>query len=291
MKDAQLLTDEFGNQRWDANAELYNLTSIAQKEAYKEKLERDRENEIKEQIRKSGRDSHPFTFTDMDNIKSVIKHVPDKFLGYLLYLQTYVGYNGKLLYTNNHSMSKQDMMRILDIKRRTLSSFLKCMIEYEIINVDNGGTFYIDKQFHWRGPTESAHVIKTFINSIRTMYKDNVNHKDLGFVYKLLPYVHFSTNYLCYNPNEIDAEQLRFITKSDVAELVGVTVKSIYSRLRRLKFGDCYVIAEVKHGKYQGYMLNPHIFYRKDGIPDDTLLATFSISNNYTTIDKMNEDR
>lgn len=220
-----------------------------------------------------------FTITNMNNIDEVIEKVSDKHCGYLLYLQCFVNYDAILANPDKTAMSKSDMMRTLKIGRTTLHGFLRELTEHGVIH-EEGDKYRLDPRYHFQGKTENTSIVKTFVARVKKLYSE-VNAKDLGFVYKLLPHIHLETNTICANPFERDVENTLPLTKEDIARLTNITEKSVYTKLRNLRFGDQYVFAEVIYGNSRYYKINPFVFYRKSGQPDATLREMFSIRNNF----------
>lgn len=229
------------------------------------------------QKRQEGR-QHEFTFTDMRSIPSVIGQIDDKHCGYLLYLQCFISYDRGILTNANRgktAMSKADIQRVLDLKRSAFIEFFSAMTRNAII-YEIDGKWAVNDAYHFRGTSDNQHVIKTFTARVRELYTGR-NAKKLGFIYKLLPYVHFETNTVCANPYETAVELTEQLSKQDIAKLTGVSEKTVYSYLRTMKLGDEYVFAEIRRGNDRYYKLNPFIFYRKSGRPDATLREMFRL--------------
>jgi hypothetical protein len=119
-------------------------------------------------------------------------------------------------------------------------------------------------------------VIRSFTSKVRELYTKK-NAKDLGFVYRLLPYVHYETNTVCHNPYETDPKKIKKMSQQDIAELVGLDVRNVRRKMNRMTLGSEYVFAEITVGKYKHYKVNPFLFYRKNGKPDATLQSIFTI--------------
>ncbi|MDR9852906.1 hypothetical protein RJP21_04730 [Paenibacillus sp. VCA1] len=240
--------------------------------------ERQREEYRRIQAQTNGR-APEFTVTNMHNIDEVIEKVSDKHCGYLLYLQCFVNYDAILSNPDKTAMSREDMMRTLKVSRSTVYEFLAEMTAAGVMYED-GDRYKLNPRYHFQGRTDNTAVVKTFVAKVKALYSE-VKARDLGFVYKLLRYIHLETNTICANPYERDVENTLPLTKEDIAQVTGLTEKSVYTKLRNLKFGDQYVFAEVVYGKYRYYKINPFIFYRKNGVPDATLREMFSIRNNF----------
>jgi hypothetical protein len=246
----------------------YKIISVEQIEALKKKEYQLRGRQLS------------FTLSDMENIKEVIANVPEKHCGYLLYLQCFLGFDGVIRNPDKSPMTYDDMMKKLKVGKTVLYEFMDTMKSNNIILVDkkeDAELYRIDSRYHWRGKTNNPRVIKSFTARVKELY-DEVNARDLGFLYKLLPYVHQGTNMICVNPYEPNVDKIVALNKSDIARVTGASEKTVYNKMRKLKFGDEYVFAEVRRGNERFYMINPFVFYRKRGVPDPTLRALFLAS-------------
>lgn len=276
MAEYKRLVDPETGERHDSAvvlAEGDRITSAAQRQAYAQ---------IQKQSH-NGR-SAEFTVTNMHNINEVIEKISDKHCGYLLYLQCFVNYDAILENPDKTAMSRGDLMRTLKLGRTALFHFLKEMTEHSVI-YECGDKYRLNPRYHFQGKTDNSAVVKTFVAKVKELYSE-VNAKDLGFVYKLLPHIHLETNTICANPFERDVENTLPLTKEDIARLTNITEKSVYTKLRNLKFGDQYVFAEVVYGNSRYYKINPFIFYRRNGKPDATLREMFAMKNNFNRRDK-----
>lgn len=223
-------------------------------------------------VERQGR-SPGFTFTDMENIKEVINKIKDKHCGYLLYLQCFINYNGQLVNESNNVMNKDNIQEILGLSRAAFIDFFSNMLKNKIIyEVD--GIFYINEKYHFKGRTTNTNVIKSFTFKVKKLYNKR-RANDLGFLYKLLPFIHYETNTICKNPYEVDVGKIVYSPKKEIAEITGENEKTVYNRLRRMKIGKEFVFAEVRSGRERFYKVNPFIFYRKSGEPDATLREIF----------------
>lgn len=221
---------------------------------------------------------HDFTFTDMRNIHEVIGKIDDKHCGYLLYLQCFISYDGVLVSADqdNAPMSKADIQAVVCLKKTAFNDFFHAMLDNGIIFENNGASYSINPAYHFKGKLGDQNVIRSFTTKVRELYTGR-NANKLGFIYKLLPYVHLETNTICANPYEKDVAGIRQLSKGEIAALTGVSEKTVYTYLRKMKLGDEFVFAEIRRGNERYYKLNPFIFYRKQGRPDATLREMFRL--------------
>lgn len=248
----------------DFDANTHSIRSNKQQKAFKD--------------RTNGRNSE-FTFTDMEAIQTLIAELEAKDCGYLLFLQCFINYDGMLINRNHEKtpMTRDDIQETLELGRKTFMPFFKRMIELDVIQ-EKGAHYYVNQKYHFRGTTDNQKVIRSFTARVRTLYTKK-NAKDLGFVYKLLPYVHYETNTICHNPFEKDVKQINYMSQLEIAELTKEDESTIWRKMNRLVLGGEYLFAEIKVGKEKFYKINPFVFYRKNGKPDATLNEIFLIKN------------
>lgn len=214
-------------------------------------------------------DNRHFSFADMDTIKFIISNVKTVHCGYLLILQCYMEFEtGKL------TITRKEMSKAVGISESTFIRFWKEMQNYGIIT-DKNREFYVNPYFHFRQKPQHNRVIKLFTTTLKQL-RNQLTASELGFLYKLLPFVHYDTNMICADPFT-EPENIQFLNKAQIALLVGMDEKKASKLLGNLrKIG---VIAETirqDDKRDRIFSLNPHVFYRKKGYPDDTLRGLFA---------------
>ncbi|PEL06737.1 hypothetical protein [Bacillus sp. AFS017336] len=261
-----VIDPETGELLIQAPAATHKMVSVKQAEAFKSRNEA-----------KKGRDKW-FTFTDMEAVKSLPNDIKMTHLGYLLYLQCYIDYEGAIS-VNSRPLNRVELIELLDVSENTFDAFMKVMKNNDIITVSKK-VYYVNRAYHYKGKIEDPRVIKSFCTAVKSLYK-SAKQADLGFIYKLLPYVHQETNTLCANPYENDMDYTEPLNKSEIAELTGIDEKTLYNKFRRMQVGDHFVFVDISVGTSETfYRINPAIFYRKDGEPDPSLVELFSIKRN-----------
>lgn len=100
----------------------------------------------------------------------------------------------------------------------------------------------------------------------------------MGFLYKLLPYVHYETNTICSDPF-VEPEEIRFLNIKEIATLQNIDEKSASKTLDKLrKVGVIAVTIRQDDKRDRLFTLNPYLFYRQKGQPDKTLRGLFKAS-------------
>ncbi|CRK80389.1 hypothetical protein [Neobacillus massiliamazoniensis] len=214
-------------------------------------------------------DNRHFSFADMDTTKFIISNISTVHCGYLLILQCYMEYGtGKL------KLARKEMPKAVGMSESTFIRFWKVMLNYGIITEKNG-EFYVNPYFHFRQQPQHNRVIKLFFTPLKQLI-GKLTASELGFLYKLLPYVHYDTNMICVDPFT-EPEDIQFLNKTQIALLVGMDEKKTSKLLEKLrKIGVVAETIRQDDKRDRIFTMNPYVFYRKKGYPDDTLRGLFS---------------
>lgn len=255
----------------DNNGRVFRIKSL-------EQIEAQRNHKRAEAQNFEGR-KHNFVFSDMDNIDYAIESLTTAQCGYLLVLSCFTSYDGLLTIGKTpRPMTTDDMMRELNLKQRkqrTFYDFLEACQNFGIIYEDSRG-YNMNPKLHFKGDVKGKNVIRSYISKVKEVYRD-VSAAELGLVYRMLQYVHLGTNVLASNPYEPIPELVRPLNRKDLADKLGVTPQYISKKLPKIVFGNEYVVATETIGKVTSYKLNPWVFWRGKGVPDDSLRFTFRV--------------
>ena len=194
----------------------------------------------------------------------------------LIMLCTYLDYSNRLMKTRKTPMQKSDIKEILKLSKSGAYQFFnevkdKYLKEYN-------GTLYIadNKIFKNKIPQDKKYLQlqKIYINAVRNLYNptDAKKHKQLGYVFKLLPYINLEFNIFCKDPFEKQLDNIEPLTIADLCKLVNYDVTQstrLIKELQSIKFihnGDEeYLLSFVDNGIDTPYRkkiyVNPHIIY------------------------------
>lgn len=221
-----------------------------------------------------------FTNANMRHLHEVYSVLTTPQCGYLMLLQCYIGWDDGIIENPDGSaMTTDDMRNVLGLtgtKKSTFYDFLTACLDNDIIReIDE--KYAINERYHFKGALADTYAIKTYAAKLRRVYRE-VKANDIGLIYRMLPFVHMSTNALCADPFEKDPKKIRWFTQKELAEAIGVDERTLRRRLPLMKFDGEYVIARIKVGNEpERYTFNPSVFYRQDNEPDKTLVAMFEV--------------
>jgi hypothetical protein len=224
-----------------------------------------------------------FTAANMRNLHEVYDVLTTAQCGYLMRLQCNVSYDGGTLVNSDKTpMSKRDMMKALqlDRKRQTFYDFFRACEAHDIIREGEGGNYNVNERYHFKGAFDDTYVVKSYTAKIKRVYRE-VKAADIGLIYRMLPFVHYETNALCANPFEVNPRLIRWFSRKELADAIGVDPATLGRRLPNMKFDGEYVVARIKVGSEpERYTFNPSVFYRRGVAPDNTLQAMFNVKKN-----------
>ncbi|WP_193224704.1 replication/maintenance protein RepL [Bacillus sp. B1-b2] len=265
MNEIEIICNSEGELRLIVNPLEYEVRSKKQIEGYKKQFEKKKDN-------------RHFNFANMENISEVISNLTNVHLGYLLHLQCFMNFEDGIL-TGKEGMKmtkKVDIQKTLCISKDTNKRFCKALENNGILEVTNG-VYRINPMYHFSGKSHEQKVIKLFTTTLKNLCK-TINPNELGFLYKLLPYVHLETNMICINPFERDPMKIQYLNIQTIAEITGIHKNKIQTLIRGLRKGGIIRESIGEDKRHTFITLNPYIFYRKSGQPDNTLKSMFASS-------------
>ena len=219
------------------------------------------------------------SFNNLDDLEA-------KTISRLMYLATYTSYDDNILkHDNGTVLKKKDIYKLLGLATNTCRNL---MIELTskgyIIETDKG--YQISKSVIHKGSDDERKLedheryTRIFIQAMRKMYLSVTasQHKLLGYVFQMLPYVNIYHNILCHNPFEKDISKLKAINMIEFCRLLGLDDSNV-TRFRKnsekvlFEFRGikqhfmCYVLSAEDENKNQGMIIvNPNILYNTNEI-------------------------
>lgn len=195
----------------------------------------------------------------------------------LIYLNSFVGYDdNKLMLTQRTPMKHRDLAEILNVSKSTISRFWKEVSPAYITESDSGLIFsnnIIFKRGSIKNAKEYLQYQKIYINGVRKLYEatERNNHRQLGYLFKLLPFINLEYNMLCYNPLETDIEKIELVSIADFCKMIGYDIahlNRLMSIYRSIQFDVggryerfCAITYDGINKNNAKIFVNPHILY------------------------------
>lgn len=163
----------------------------------------------------------------------------------LILLCTYQNYDGCLMMTQRTAMKVKDLQNVLKLSKSTVNRFWNEVNPMFLIEDEQTKSIRLNTNSIFRGQiTENQKgntYQKFYINAIRQLYENTSknNHKHLGHVFKLLPFVNLEYNVICFNPDETTLDKVIPMTLKEFCECINYDVLNV-SRLlavyKKLRF-------------------------------------------------------
>ena len=156
------------------------------------------------------------------NTKSTLKvdnRLSHSDMARVIYLATYADYNQVLKLDSGKAMNKSELMKAMHVNKNIFYDWYNRMVKMKIILVQDDDTFTINKSYCVKGEIKrKTEYSRLFIHAVRHVYESNIGKpmNNVGAIFKLMPYIHFRDNYLCWNPKCENEEEIQYMTVSDI---------------------------------------------------------------------------
>ncbi len=219
--------------------------------------------------------------------KLLAKNLESQMLFRFTYLCTFLDYENNLRYgASNGIMLEKDLQEVLKLSERETRNTKNALIKTNLLLSQNK-ELSINKNFCSKGETKKLFtekgVIRMFEEGIKKLYEGSQprDHKKVGVLLKILPYLHIETNVLCHNPNEEDIELIKPLTLTEMANILGFsTTQKLKKGLFDLKIDDTPVIMNSIINNVRKIVVNPQVYYKGSNIEQmKGLINLFKVGN------------
>lgn len=193
----------------------------------------------------------------------------------LIFLGTYCNYDGVLMVSERQPMLHGDLPKILKLGKTATNDFWN-EANPEYITEDANGYLHLNAILFHRGrmKRKQCNPYQQFYHDgVRKLYNvvSSRKHKQLGYIFLLLPFVNREYNLLCHNPYETDIDKVELMSIAEFCERIGYDVTHI-DRLLKIYDGILFDVDGRKERfctiTYNGInrcnakiCVNPNIFY------------------------------
>lgn len=209
----------------------------------------------------------------------------------IIYLATYMDYSSSqnnLLVKHTQcnkieSLTREDIKTLLRLSDTSFKSFLKNTKENNLLFEDKK-RFYINPEYFTKGEVKfnPSEYTRLYINTVRDLYERTTprQHKQLSYIFQLIPKLHYESNILCHNPHETDMSQVKKMNLKDIAGWLNVNTDDNKNTTRLKKellkyylmrngekhYALKYVIVQSSTGIIDYFVLNPEIVWSGNNI-------------------------
>lgn len=224
-----------------------------------------------------------------NNYEKLIKKLDDGDLFRFVYLCAFMDYENrvKIGQGSNSFMTINDFQKTLGLGKSESYNTRNELINSGTL-LSKNDIIYINKKYCIKGKMPKSFkggCIRMFDEAIKYLY-DNAKpkeHKKLGLLIKILPYINKQHNVVCTNPLEEDISLIEAVSIPALCDIIGYS-RSNASKLRKdllaLRFSDKLVamINETDNGKF--LTINPSVYYGGNDIDKlEAIINLFNIKN------------
>jgi predicted transcriptional regulator len=177
-------------------------------------------------------------------------------------LQLRINGDGKLLkgaMTDPEPMNKADIARVLGRSKSSTNALVDRLVSLELLE-DKPDGFYVNKRFHSMGGRIADEVF-TKVYTVRAKeIVDNLKLNEIGMLYKIIPFFHYSEYYLCVEPN-VNKAFIEYIGRETLAERIGHDVGTVSKIMSRLQSVGAILVTGTR--KEVRYLVHPDLMFRQ----------------------------
>lgn len=255
-----------------------------QRKAYKKK--KDKEEKVIEFKQYSKKELGTFIFIIYKIYESINRHeeiLTQSDLTRLIYIATYINYNGYLMTDNNKYIDKIILKNKMNLSSKAFNSLFNKLVELEILTMPQKNLIKMNENYFKKGKiTEDDKIEKNnggwsqsrlFIQNVRYLYENTPprQHKSLSVIFRLIPYMNFRWNIVCSNPLEQEIEKINSFNLTEIATLLDYDKRQIMNlkqELSKLKtIDDLSVITFVVNYETR-IIINPRVIYQGSNYED-----------------------
>jgi len=172
--------------------------------------------------------------------------------------------DGKLI-ENGKPLKQADIQRIIGRSKPVTIALLKRLEELSVITKETSGrsnVYAFNGDFHTYGiVNEGVKFTKLYQYHTNEITRD-LDLNEIGLLYKILPYFHYQTFYLCANPDEDSEDNIDHLTRERLAELIGHEPETVSRLISKLQSKG--VILSTKAMNSVNYIVHPDVMYRQE---------------------------
>lgn len=215
----------------------------------------------------------------------------------IMFLSTYLHYDGYLAFSKNKPLSKDDVFQLLKISQREFYNFYNEMIDNKIFYLKDD-KIYINEKMFSKGKLDSKktaefiqdnkYITRLYIDGVRELYNKSTprSHKTLSYLFQILPYVNRQYNIVCFNPLETDLKLVQNMRLGEFCEIIKYDkthAKRLFTILfdpqfkidGQIKTAMRYVVDKSFDKQTYSMFINPRVYYAGDKWQEVEVLGKF----------------
>lgn len=181
----------------------------------------------------------------------------------LIYAATFCNKDGFI-------MSKRELKDRMKLNRARWSDFWNEVTQNNILYEKNNDVYVNQNMFCNGRITTTSNYTRLFCEYIQQLYEQCNSadaHKQLSYLFKIIPFVNRRTNIVCFNPTEQNEENIKFMRLGDFCEVLGYERKNAKRLARDLlkirinnELAIGFFVTDISEDKWI-MVINPKLYF------------------------------
>lgn len=265
----------------DANGEIVEGVEVIPKVRYSDsqRLYAQQQQQLNEHAEKNGGFVRAF-YTTSERIDERYSTLKKEDFARLLFLATYLQYEtNQIRFSNGRAVDRQQLCELLQMQKRRFDEFIARATDAGFIYYnEDDAIFYMNEERFYRGKA-SRHVADTKEKASTRIYRDTIRElyneyckgrslANLSLIYRVLPFVSYSTNVLSHNPKAAPGE-IKPIELSELQRILSYSSKQkLVQALQKIKLNGepVFLIVDNPHDlKEKRVVMNTRVVFAGKG--------------------------
>lgn len=223
-----------------------------------------------------------FIYQQYTNTVNVILEEYEKFNSAFafrfVYLASFMNYDNILVFDNRKKgaskyIEERNLMEVLGLSKKQVLEFKKVCFNQgliEKVQIEGITVLKINKLVACKGNLPAyykRYSIRVSVPHLQDIYKRSTprEHKQLGYLTALLPYINFEYSLLCLNPDCEYKAYLQPMTIQDICKTLNYDITKasrLLTVLRKTTLKGEYVFLTINLNNKDAFFLNPKVYYK-----------------------------
>jgi len=214
----------------------------------------------------------------------------------LMFLSTYLNYDGYLMFDNGKPVTKKNMNSLLKLSKSSYKYFCSRQSKENILevkddkmrvnpNVFEKGCLPKSRVAGWI--QQNKYITRLYVNGVRNIYnKSSISsHKTLSYLFQILPFVNRQYNIVCFNPLEENLDNIKCMSLGDFCDTINYSKNNV-RQLKNMLFNPKFefnnkttsairLVCDDSNSLHDEIFINPCIYYAGDKWEEVKVLGGF----------------
>lgn len=201
-----------------------------------------------------------------------------------IYLCTFADYDG-MIHVHNRLATLKDLPELLRVYSGGITAIKNALLQNELITLDDNQHLRVNDEYYVRGKLrrkDKGNSVRIFDRGIQELYLNAKlsDHKRIGYLLPLLPYVNAHLNIVCHNTYERDPQKIKPLTLREICNIIDYDYDHYYNLNKFMLTTSIGGYPLFMRTSQDFYLVNPRLFYKGSYSADlRTIAKLFEVNN------------